>query len=90
MFDYACGEVLVALGVTTGGQGFPPGVIPGLVGTVPPALPVPGAEGAVDEPGVGLVPGVPLAPGVLGKVPHGEPVGEPFGLFGVFGLMVDG
>jgi hypothetical protein len=79
------------------------GLIPGLLGDVPPLLPwlfpLPGVDGlefgdpgfgdpGFDDPAFGVVPGVPLfAPG---KVPHGEPLGELPGLFGVLGLMVDG
>lgn len=40
------------------------------------------------EPEFGVAPGVPFV--VLGKVPHGEPLGELPGLFGVLGLIVEG
>jgi hypothetical protein len=72
------------LGETTGGQGLLPGVgvTPGVVGVLPPVLGV--------VPGVGLVPGVVEAPGVPGKVPQGEPLGEVPGVLVVFGLIVDG
>jgi hypothetical protein len=41
-----------------------------------------------DDPGFGVEPVDPLA--VPGSVPQGDPLGEPPGLFGVLGLMVDG
>ena len=68
------------------------GLIPGLLGDVP-LLPwplvLPGVDGfELDEPGFGVDPGVEfVAPG---RVPHGEPLGELPGLFGVFGLTVAG
>lgn len=87
--SYACGAVL-EFGDTTGGQGLlGVGVMPGFEGDV--LLPVLGAVGAGDGlPGVaGDVPL--LAPFVgPGKVPHGEPLGEVPGVFGVLGLIVDG
>lgn len=89
----ASGEVLLPLGDATGGHGVPGvGLIPGLLGDVPllPWLLVPpGVDGfELDEPEFGVEPGVEfVAPG---RVPHGEPLGEPPGLFGVFGLTVDG
>ena len=71
-----------------------PGVelIPGLLGDVPLSpwpLALPGVDGfELDELEFGVEPGVEfVAPG---RVPHGEPLGEPPGLFGVFGLTVDG
>jgi hypothetical protein len=91
--SHACGEVLLPLGETTGGHKVPGvGLIPGLLGDVPllPWPPVlPGVDGfELDEPEFGVEPGVEfVAPG---RVPHGEPLGEPLGLFGVFGLTVDG
>jgi hypothetical protein len=93
LFAHACGEVLLPLGDATGGHGVPGvGLIPGLLGDVPllPWLPVlPGVDGfELDEPEFGVEPGVEfVAPG---RVPQGEPLGEPPGLFGVFGLTVDG
>lgn len=69
------------------------GLIPGLLGDVPPLLPwlfvLPGADGLeLEEPEFGVEPGVPLV--FPGNVPQGEPLGELPGLFGVLGLMVDG
>lgn len=93
-FVHACGEVLLPLGDATGGHGVPGvGLIPALLGDVPPLLPwlfvLPGVDGlALDEPEFGVELGVPL--GALGNVPHGDPLGELPGLFGVLGLMVDG
>jgi hypothetical protein len=85
--------VLLPLGDATGGHGVP-GVelIPGLLGDVPLSpwpLALPGVDGfELDELEFGVEPGVEfVAPG---RVPHGEPLGEPPGLFGVFGLTVDG
>lgn len=68
------------------GVGLIPGVegevlLPGVVGVVPGFDGEPGVDGVVD-------PFVPLP--VPGKVPQGEPLGEPPGLFGVLGLIVDG
>lgn len=65
------------------------GLIPGLLGEVPPGLLVlPGADGfELDEPEFGVEPGVPfVAPG---KVPQGELLGEE-PVFGVLGLTFDG
>lgn len=83
---HACGELL--LGEATGGQGLPGvGFIPELFGDVLFWLfPVPGFE--LDDPAFGVVPVVPLA--LPGKVPQGDPLGEPPGLFGVLGLIVEG
>lgn len=91
---YACGEALLPLGDATGGHGLPPGVIPGLLGELPPPLLLwPLALPEVD----GLEPDAPEFGDVLedpfvlpGNVPQGEPLGEPPGLLGVLGLMVDG
>lgn len=50
---------------------------------------LPGVDGfGLDEPGFGAEPGLEFA--APGRVPHGEALGELPGLFGVFGLTVDG
>jgi hypothetical protein len=91
---HACGELLLPLGEATGGHGLPgAGLVPGVLGVVPPLLlglfPVPGVDGLLfGAPAFGAEPGDPL--GVPGKVPHGEPLGEVSGVFGVFGLIVEG
>ena len=88
---YACGELIFPLGEATGVHGLPGvGLIPGLPGEVPPLLfSLPGLDGfELDDPEFGEEPDVPLV--VPGTVPHGEPLGEPPGLFGVLGLMVEG
>lgn len=86
----ACGELLLPLGEATGGQGVPGvGLIPELLGDVPPLLVWPFPVPPVDEfgfeedefgdaefcvePEFGAV-GDPFA--VPGKVPHGDPFGE--------------
>ena len=76
---------MLPLGEATGGQGFPgAGAAPEL-----PAFPLPGVDGfVVDDPAFGAEPGEPF--GVPGRVPHGEPLGELPGVFGVFGLIVEG
>lgn len=71
------------------------GVVPGVLGCVEPLPCVfPGAEGVWPEfePPAFAVPGASLVvPGVvLGKVPHGEPLGEVPGVVEVFGLTVEG
>src|SRR5260370_5831902 len=87
---YAGGGLLFPLGGAAGGHGVPGvGLIPGLLGDVPLVLLWPFAFPGVDwfapeAPGFGVEPVVPFA--VPGKVPHGDPVGEPPGLFGVLGL----
>ena len=68
------------------------GLIPGLLGELPLLswpLVLPGVDGfELEEPEFGIEPGVEfVAPG---RVPHGAPLGELPGLFGVFGLTVDG
>jgi len=82
---------LLPLGAATGGHGLPvEGLEPGALGVVPPVGPgsLPGVVGVVDDPAFGAEPGAPF--GVPGKVPHGEPLGELPGVFGVFGLIVEG
>ncbi len=68
------------------------GLVPGVLGDVPLSpwpLVLPGVDGfELDELEFGVELGVEfVAPG---RVPHGEPLGEPPGLFGVFGLTVEG
>jgi len=81
------------LGETTGGQGVPGvGLVVGVFGDVPllgvEPFVVPGVDGEVlgfEDPGFAVEPAVPfIAPG---KLPHGEPLGE---MPGLFGLFVDG
>jgi hypothetical protein len=88
--DHACGDVLLAPGDATGGHGLPGvGLIPGVVGEVPPPFGLPGVDGfELDDPAFGVVLDVPFV--VPGRVPHGEPLGELPGFVGVLGLMVDG
>ena len=86
----ACGEVLLPFGDATGGHGVPGvGLIPGLLGEVPPWLLVlPGAGGfELDEPELGVELGAAFA--APGKVPQGELLGE-VPVFGVLGLTVEG
>jgi hypothetical protein len=81
--------VPLALGDATGGHGFP-----GLLGEVPPPLLLwplafPEVDGfEPDDPEFGVGFDDPFA--VPGSVPQGDPLGEPPGLFGVLGLIVDG
>ncbi len=81
---------MLPLGEATGGQGFPgAGAAPGVVPPERPAFPLPGVDGfVVDDPAFGAEPGEPF--GVPGRVPHGEPLGELPGVFGVLGLIVEG
>jgi hypothetical protein len=85
--------VLLPLGDATEGHGvLGVGLVPGVPEEVPLSpwpLVLPGVDGfELDELELGVEPGVEfVAPG---RVPHGEPLGEPPGLFGVFGLTVNG
>jgi len=86
----AWGALVLPLGEATGGHGFPgAGAAPGVVPPELPAFPLPGVDGfVVDDPAFGADPGEPF--GVPGRVPHGDPLGELPGVFGVFGLIVEG
>jgi hypothetical protein len=79
---------VLPLGEPTGGHGFP-----GLLGEVAPPLLLwplafPEVDGFEPDDPFGVEPDDPFA--VPGNVPQGDPLGEPPGLFGVLGLMVDG
>jgi hypothetical protein len=92
--DQARGEVVLPLGDTTGGHGLPGvGLMPGLFGDVPLllpwVLPVPGFDGLeLDDPALGVAGAV--EPDVPSAVPGKVPQGEPLGLLGVLGFIVDG